>query len=264
MAEKSIWDATNKTEPCPCGSGNSYKYCCFMMKRKTRLVEMPQDKEGEAPQEMDVGAEQISYLTNIDITLKNFCKDNGYYWFTSGIDMKLLVALAFRLKEETLTISLLMQVYKARISKKIALQIVAELGGLHPDFSKRAPIIEDAVTAHFDGRYSLSVPALFPQIEGWFRAFGNLSAKDDFKPTIPRDIWNERRLAGITDSAVNFNAYLTNLFRGSAPNDSFSRNAVLHGMNAGYATEENSLTLILIVLEIRNFLWLEKSSERRY
>lgn len=36
----------------------------------------------------------------------------------------------------------------------------------HPLFSTRMHIIKDALQAHYDGRYTLSVPALLPQIEG--------------------------------------------------------------------------------------------------
>jgi hypothetical protein len=36
----------------------------------------------------------------------------------------------------------------------------------HPLFASRMHIIKDALEAHCDGRYSLSVPALIPQIEG--------------------------------------------------------------------------------------------------
>lgn len=57
-----------------------------------------------------------------------------------------------------------------------------------------------------------------------------------------------------------FNAFLEGLFKGSQPQDSFNRNPILHGANVNYASEQGSLTLLLVVLEIGDILWYEKNT----
>lgn len=52
----------------------------------------------------------------------------------------------------------------------------------------------------------------------------------------------------------------TLLVRWEKDSNDFNRNAVLHGANVEYGNEENSLVLILTLLEIRTFLWFEKNT----
>lgn len=131
---------------------------------------------------------------------------------------------------------------------------------LHPALATRIAVIRDAIEANFEKRYSLSIPALFHQIEGFHRDYGGLASKQNFAPTLRKENWDERFLPSFTDSITFFNGYLTDLFKGSQPDDTFNRNPILHGMNANYASEDWSLTLILIILEIRHFLWFERNT----
>lgn len=126
-------------------------------------------------------------------------------------------------------------------------------------FGPRRDILLDAVSAHFEGRYTLSVPVFFAQLEGILRAIGKIDPRDDFKARIKRD-WDSRMLFGMSESAGMLNAFLSRLYEGKRGADEFNRNPILHGANVTYNTEENSLLLILTLLEIRIFLWFEKNT----
>lgn len=131
-----------------------------------------------------------------------------------------------------------------------------------PSFSPRRQILLDAVSAHYEGKYTLSVPIFFAQLEGILRVIGALTALDDFRPTIKRD-WDNHLLFGMTESAGMFNGFLARLYEGQKEDTAFNRNPILHGANVTYHTEENSLILILTILQIRTFLWFEKHTQLR-
>jgi len=200
-------------------------------------------------------------MANAELPLKNFCKDNDFYWFSICITVGKMLEFVDMLRDGCLTINHLMATYKSKLTKESVLAYLEDAEKLHSALANRIPTIRDAVTAHFEGKYSLSVPALFPIIEGFHREYGGLKPNETFAPTLPKDIWDARYLPGFTDSAKYFNAYLTKLFEGSQPDDSFNRNPILHGVNTGYASEDWSLTLVLIILEIRNFLWFERNTQ---
>lgn len=262
MAEKeNAARKLGRNDPCNCGSGAKYKFCCIAKESRPHLVTLDQ-KCGECGShlEIDVGKDWTSFLANAELPLKNFCKDNDFYWFSTAITVGQMSEFSQMLRQGRFTVKHLMNTYKAKLTKENVLGLLGDAEELHPALASRVRIVRDAVEAHFEGKYSLSVPALFPQIEGFHREYGGLTLSQNFVPTLPKDIWDARFLPGFTDSAEFFNAYLTKLFKGSQPDDSFNRNPILHGANPSYASEDWSLTLILIVLEIRLFLWFEKNT----
>lgn len=86
-------------------------------------------------------------------------------------------------------------------------------------FQKRKTILKDALSAHFEGKYTLSIPVFFAQLEGILRDYGNVPDKEVIKPTIPIDGWIERMAFSTDDQAKYFNSFITNLFKGNT--DSF-------------------------------------------
>ena len=161
------------------------------------------------------------------------------------------------LRAGTLTRERLIDAYRERTVRHVAVGWVDDACTNFPSFSPRRQILLDAITAHFDGTFTLSVPAMFAQIEGILRDVGALTPKDDLKPTIKRD-WDSRTLFGLTDSAAMFNAFLHKLYEGQRSGGDLNRNPILHGTDTGYATLENSLILLMTLFEIRTFLWFEK------
>jgi len=251
-----------RNDPCRCGSGVKYKFCCFSKETPRHLVRLERTcNDCGSPVEVDVGKDWAALLAHEEYPIKLFCKDNGFYWFSTVITIGEIAEISRMLRSGTLTVQHLMSVYKSKLTQDNVLGLLGDVDQLHPALASRAPILRDAVEAHFAGKYSLSIPTLFPQIEGFHREYGHLTPKQDFSPTLPKEMWNARLLPGLTDSATFFNAYLTNLFKGNQPVDTFNRNPILHGMTPSYASEDRSLTLILIVLEIRFFLWFERNTQ---
>lgn len=251
-----------RNDSCSCGSGVKYKFCCLSKETRRHLVKLDQTCDDCGNQiEVDVGKDWTALMAHEEYSLKLFCKENGFYWFSTAITLQDTLEISRMLRSGTLTVQHLMSVYKSKLTQDNVFGLLEGADQLHPALASRLPILKDAVEAHFTGKYSLSIPALFPQIEGFHREYGHFAQKQDFSPALPKEIWNARLLPSLTDSATFFNAYLTNLFKGGQPADTFNRNPILHGMTASYASEDWSLTLILIVLEIRLFLWFEKNTQ---
>jgi hypothetical protein len=126
-------------------------------------------------------------------------------------------------------------------------------------FKKRELILHSAVKSHFDGVYELSIPAFFIIIEGVLRDIGNLEPKQTFKPTMTNEGLEEKVLYAESDSISYFNAFITSLFTGSQGEEIFNRNTILHGLNNNCFSEDNSLTLLLIILEVQNYIFHDQS-----
>ena len=150
----------------------------------------------------------------------------------------------------------LIEAYRERTTRSAAIGLVEDACANFESFTPRRQILTDAISAHFDDTYTLSVPVLFAQIEGILRDIGALAPGDDLKPTIKRD-WDSRTLFGLTDSAAMF---LHKLYEGQRGSGDLNRNPVLHGTDTGYATLENSLILVLTLLEMRTYLWFERNT----
>lgn len=253
-----------RNDICPCGSGIKYKYCCISKIPRTRLVNTHQKcSHCEAPLHADLTEDWFNKFVSHDIPLKNFCKDNKFYYF--GI-MKLKEHLEVieKLNQGTLSKSDIIEAYKVSMSEDQAIALIADGCNLHQCFEKRRKIICDAVHAHFAGLYTLSIPTFFAQIEGLLRDYGGLQLKDKFKSTIPKESWNQRLLFHVTDNAEYFNGFIELLFEGGQHDDKFNRNPILHGMNIDYHSEEWSLLLLLTILEIRLFIWYEKHTKEQF
>ena len=115
---------------------------------------------------------------------------------------------------------------------------------------KRIHILDAAITAHCSGNYILSIPALFPQIEGivveGFNYTGYMGGKR-FKDFISQLLKEDGK------SSINQVVYqiitcvIWQSFQyGDSISSSINRNAILHGADVNYGTKENSLKVILL------------------
>ena len=250
-----------RNQPCPCGSGAKYKFCCIGKELRPRLVRRERGASasgGAGP--VDLTNDVMNFASGMDRALQHFCKDNDLYLFGSTITVAQILAFTEDLKGGRLTRETLIQAYRRSTKEDHVLAWIEDACANFPSFGPRRKILNDAVKAHYQGLYTLSVPVLFAQIEGMLRDIGALAPKDDLKPTIKRD-WDSRTLFAMTDGAAMFNAFLHKLYKGQRANGDLNRNPVLHGTSVGYGMLENSLILILTILEIRTFLWFEKNTE---
>ena len=258
--ETGVTAKPGRNQLCPCGSGAKYKFCCIGKELRPRIVAVDRPFDGvNAAGTVDLTNDVMNFASGLDRALHYFCKDNDFYLFSSTLTIGQVLKFSRDLKAGRLTRALLMQAYEESTKQHVVLAWIEDACANFPSFEPRKKILCDAINAHYQGAYTLSVPVLFAQIEGILRDIGALTPKDDLKPTIKRD-WDSRTLFGMSDSAVMFNAFLHNLYQGQASGGDLNRNPVLHGTDLGYDALENSLILILTLLEIRTFLWFEKNT----
>ena len=119
-------------------------------------------------------------------------------------------------------------------------------------FSARMPIINDALQAHIDGMFTLSVPALLPQIEGIVWEILGICAQRRIQEKAEQAVKDKYRpLWGIAEKEA-FRQHLGALFayidfKDYRQDSRLNRHAILHGVQLNYATVENSLRAFLIL-----------------
>jgi hypothetical protein len=249
-----------RNQLCHCGSGLKYKYCHIAVDRQERILPVISDPNSGATISVDLTEDWMNMVSQLDIPLKNFCKDHDFYYFglmTVGQSQ----VLREKLQNNTLTKSDFFEAYKITCVKESMLRFLDSCCDELEFIGKRKQILTDAFNAHFEGKYSLSIPTLFTQLEGIIRDYGNIPNRDNVKPVIPTDIWERKLLFHVKDDAMYYNGFIQKLFAGSGNADDFNRNPILHGFNIDYISEEHSLLLILSILEIRMFEWHDKNTE---
>jgi hypothetical protein len=135
--------------------------------------------------------------------------------------------------------------------------------------SDRRQIILDSLEAHKAGKWTLSVPTLLPLIDGIMRRF----RKSYLRPSKnPRRLVSAERFSGYyrrkqpklfgTSFAkfLNDHMFATFDFNSELSPSSINRHAILHGEIFDYATEANSLKVILLLDTISQFM---QTVERR-
>ena len=128
-------------------------------------------------------------------------------------------------------------------------------------FARRMPIIRDALEAHIAGKYTLSVPALLPQVEGIASGIVGLppgkskrvvtgaveTELGDFLAPVARDALVSF-VTGMLYPGVDFGAFDEWLeMKGWQSPEALHRHAILHGAQVEYASEENSLRAFLLL-----------------
>lgn len=246
-----------RNDPCSCNSGQKYKYCCIGMRPQERRVQLKNacDDCGEQ-HEIDLTTDVFNHFASTNLPLHNFCKDQDLFYFGHATVLEHL-ELMEALNAGTLTRERVIEVFRKNCTEEQVLSLIKEATRWSPYFARRHGLLKEAVEVHFLGKYGASIPALFAQIEGLLRDIGGLAPAEQVKPTIPREIWNARLMFTVDDDVRYFNAFITRLFSGNQTQDEFGRNSVLHGLNTEYQSEDASLILVLCVLKIGQFLWLQ-------
>jgi hypothetical protein len=132
----------------------------------------------------------------------------------------------------------------------------------HPLFAPRMHIIKDALRAHCQGIYTLSIPALLPQIEGILNDYvvtNNLSVKLGKIQKVYDAVIGDPDEYGLSDWAIantllyqlQTNTYVytdfENELRRSANGRRTTRHTVLHGVTVNYHRPVNSLRIFALL-----------------
>lgn len=242
-----------RNEPCNCKSGKKYKRCCIVREVKERP---PLSKQLNMSNE---GGEWFSNVMNLisqsDEPLRVFCKEEGFYYFRN-MSVNQHLQLLEKIENDSITKEDFITVYKDKTTQEYVNRILLSLYCDHIEaFKKRKNQLESTCNAYFSGQYDLSIISFFVQIEGILRDIGEINPKDKVRPTIPRIGHDEEGRYQDQDSIGYFNAYITKLFDGVNDISEFNRNTILHGFNLNSFNQENSLILLLTLIEIGNYMF---------
>lgn len=127
-----------------------------------------------------------------------------------------------------------------------------------PAFQPRMPIIYDALDAHCQGKYTLSIPALLPQIEGLLSEFAikhGIHINFGRPNGISKKVLETQDITVISQAMSSMMVELCNqLYQydefkreltKKPKNRKVTRNTILHGISTNYATPCFSLKLFL-------------------
>jgi hypothetical protein len=119
----------------------------------------------------------------------------------------------------------------------------------------RVKILTTAIELHIEGRYEASIPTLLPQIEGVVVDHSGITGRSQQRKVIEAT----QKLLGVEDAEPDASGYNVRIaewvekefFHGfdlgaSIEPELLSRNAILHGYDTDYASEEKSLRCILV------------------
>lgn len=142
-----------------------------------------------------------------------------------------------------------------------------------PYISERKRIVLDAVDAHNSGKWTLSIPTLLPLVDGLTRKFRREHLRPGKKSggtmQVSRvsDYYKRKQPKLFGRSLADFirkHSYANFDFASGEPPSSINRHGILHGEISDYATEANSLRVVLLLDTIAQFIRpLEKRREPR-
>jgi hypothetical protein len=121
--------------------------------------------------------------------------------------------------------------------------------------TKRMPILREVVEAHVSGKYWLSVPALFPQIEGIIaERYGHTGYINPrkLKRYVSECLQSDSGSSISSSLDARAQAFLEQVVLATfqewldPPPSTLSRHSILHGHDTGYGTAANSLRAILL------------------
>jgi hypothetical protein len=131
-----------------------------------------------------------------------------------------------------------------------------------PKISNRIPLIEEAIEAHIEKKFYLSVSALIPQVEGLLRdALKNMNRSVDFESmrkedmkratSALKDLWKSQPynlpeaislLDSLPDAVSELYVIPTQSLQGE-----LYRHGICHGLQTDFGSKKNSLRLILLL-----------------
>lgn len=237
-----------KKEPCYCGSGKPYELCHLAFDQEVHLHSGENCVHCGEELIKDISSDWFIKLMNSFMKWHNYYKKHDLFKFSS-VSLESMIELERKEKENELSKNDLFEVYVNYLIKENS-DIFVQVLEKNDIFSLWLPIIKDAVNAHYEGKFTLSIPALFPVIEGLLRKIQQLSPSDSFKCNLNSGSLQNRGLLMYADSVDYFNKFVTKLFEGKADTSKFNRNLILHGITSDYYSEEHSLILIMTVFEI--------------
>ena len=176
------------------------------------------------------------------------------FWVAPSMSHSLLDQLLYDHEQGQLDAASLQQVIveEYRRDHYDLLRIAVESWRDNDPFSARMPIIEDALQAHIDGKFTLSVPALLPHIEGIVCEILGSDAQLAMQEKAEQAIKdNYPQLAPIAEVQAILR-HLGGLYANFVPlayqqGSPLNRHAILHGVELNYARVENSLRVFLIL-----------------
>ena len=249
-----------RNAPCACGSGKKFKYCCDGKNQPDKYLKIYENDNGEELS-LIIKNDALNEALHADTVLKNFCKDNFLYFFSSALTSNDTNFLHKKLKDGTLSRNDFITAYKQNTSFEEMERVVKGCSDELEIFKKRQQIILDAVGAHHQKKYNLSVPVFLAQLEGLLRDYGNLDRTANIKSTIPTEIWGDKLLDFMKIDSHYFRDYISEIFKGNPEDGRFNRNSILHGWDLSYGTEEQSLILFLLIIEIRMFDFFKRTPD---
>ena len=132
-----------------------------------------------------------------------------------------------------------------------------------PYLADRKPIVLDSLEAHKAGKWTLTVPSLLPLIDGLMRRFRREHLRRSKNPKRVMqvdkfaDYYQRSQPKLLGKSFTRFmreHVFATFDFNNGASPSSINRHAILHGEIFDYATEANSLRVILFLDTISQFV----------
>lgn len=248
-----------RNDPCYCGSGKKYKYCHYGAD-KERIVKTGLTCDHcQSDINIDLSDSFINKMQPSDIPLMNYCKDHGFYMFRA-MSLYQVLELTKKLDHGSLKKEDFYDAYKEYFTYDKSKPLFEKYCQEWTEFGCRKEILTDTVEAHYQNKFTLSVPVFFLLIEGILRDLSGIANKDNMQPKFKRDIWNTRLLFNMEDRVGFLNGYISLLYEGGKESGVFSRNTILHGINNEYGTEENSWSLLLLLNEIGKVKMLEKQT----
>lgn len=147
--------------------------------------------------------------------------------------------------------------YCLRVYTKEKVDEVLSIWKKIPELDKRIHILEQAVIAHQQGLYFVSVPVFCSQIEGYLAD----SSKDSgrIKQKVLIEVFGDmKRYHFFSELLQEFakTILFAGFDRGSESSSTLSRNAILHGHDLEYGTKENSLKLLMLINLIQSLYLL--------
>lgn len=134
-------------------------------------------------------------------------------------------------------------------------------------FTDRIHILTDAISAHNDGKFTLSIPVLLAQCEGIIASIAGLTGRKTHSDIVS-EIEKLSKNVVLSESFINTitNSFLDQFKFGQNEFYVYGRNSILHGANLRYATRKNSLKAILLIdflFEVANHVERESDQETR-
>jgi len=156
---------------------------------------------------------------------------------------------------------------------------IVETACRHKAFASRIPILRQALEAHKDGKFALSIPVFLAQAEGaYLEMLEAHGVSDRWTYLFNKEEWNSiDKLIGelpcteivLAETLRAFSTVMCEQFvarvrsfqdleqlKAKYPEGFLSRHAVLHGRDVGYATKENSIRAAFILDTVREIISL--------